>query len=318
MNFKDQLQIFLLCFSLLLTGCYSSINNQTPRRIPQNPSNSYKIAMNVKKTNVNILSESYESRVVIDGIPYNMTKSNNFDFYFDYKIEDENKHNASYYYEVSYQIGKKKKQVKSKTFKLNIINRYAIGFECNRGRPYSKISLLGRGFVDGDTVKIGDYLCDTTFISPNVLRFVIPLIEGGRAYKVILDSENGDIGLGEFYVDTLDIRVVPGKLNIISGERQILSISIDIDAPEVGLPLDITTDIPDSIIMHDVSIRPSMRSAKVVVEGGVPGKGSLFISAPGFSNCIVPVTVESEISSQGDDFEYSSLTGVEDEVNLLE
>ncbi len=316
MKFKEQFLIILVGCMFVLSGCYSAIDNQTPRTIPQNPSNSYKIAMKVNKSNINILPDSYESRLIADGVVYNMIKTRNLEFYFDYKIKDENKHVIDYYYEVDYQIKKQKKTIKSKSFKLNIINRYVVGFECNRGRPYSEVSLLGRGFVEGDRIIIGGYVCDTKFVSPNVLTFTIPLIDGGKYYKAILDSENGDIGLGEFFVDALEISAAPNPIKLHRGDKQVLILSINIDAPEVGLPLDITTDIPDSIIMHDVSIHPGMRSARVIIEGGIAGEGSLFICAPGFADCIIPVTIIDDFPENEniDDFSYSNLTDLESDI----
>nr|MDE6431892.1 hypothetical protein [Opitutales bacterium] len=233
-----------------------------------------------------------------------------------------NQHVLNYHYEVDYRIGKNKRTVKSQNFKLNIVNRYVVGFECNRGKPYSKISLLGRGFIDGDHVVIGGCPCETTFVSPNVLTFIVPFIENGGSYKAILDSENGDIGLGEFLVDPLMITVSPAEIDLSTQDKQVLTISIDIDAPEAGLPLDITTNIPDSVIMHEVSIRPGMRFVRAVIEGGVPGKGSLFISAPGFSERVVPITVRGddnliEIEGVGNS-EYSSLTDLNNGVILEE
>lgn len=313
MKFKNQFSILLVLCSCILSGCYSTINNLTPKTMPQNPSNSYQIAMKIRNSNIKIPFESYSSRIIIDGVPHEMLKTDNLNFTFDYKI-DENKHTAAYYYEISYLLNKREKSIKSKIFRLNIINRYAIGFECNRGRPYCEISLLGRGFTEGDKVVIGGYTCDTAFISPNVLTFKIPFIDGGKSYKAILDSDNGNIGLGEFFVDTLTISTEPTKLKLNSGDRQLLTITIDIDAPEFGLPLDITTDIPESVIMHDVSIQPGMRTATVIVEGGQPGEGSLFISAHGFTDCILPISVGEEVNN----FEYSSLTDDDSNVNFEE
>ena len=317
MKFKVQFSIFLIACLFMLSGCFSAIDNQTPRTFPQNPSNSYRIAMRVRNSNVDVTPGSYRSVVVIDGERHDMIKTGNADFYFDYKIQDKDKHAADYRYEVSYEIGKKTRNITSKDFKLNIINRYVVGFECNRGKPYSKISLLGRGFSNGDCVVIGEYACDTVFISPNVLEFTVPLIEGGRPYKAVLDSENGDIGLGEFFVDTLAITPSPREIALMPGDKQVLTFSIDVPAPTNGLPLDITTDVPDSVIMHDVMIQPGMCSARVVIEGGKPGKGALFIAAPGFSECVVPIRVEG-IDAEPAFLGNSDLTDLGDDVILEE
>lgn len=319
MKFKKQIfAVFVGCM-FVLSGCsYSAIDNQTPRMAPQNPSNFYRISMQVKKTNIKIAPDSYKSQVLIDDKAYDMVKSGDREFYFDYKEED--RHVINYRYKVYYSVGSKEKSMRSRNYKLNIINRYAVGFECNRGKPYSEISLLGRGFVEGDRVMIGDCVCDTTFVSPNVLSFVVPMLEGGRTYRAVLDSENGDIGLGDFFIDPASITTDPTKIDLSRGEKCVLTVTVDVEAPPEGLPLDVTTDIPDSIIMHDVVIRPGMRSARVVVEGGRPGKGSLFIAAPGVESCEIPVVVSADSArfKERVDMEYSSLTDLENDVILEE
>jgi hypothetical protein len=272
------------------------VENKTPKMVPQNPSNTYAISMKVRNTKAKIADDSYRAYVVIDGKSHSMVKKNGTLFNFDYKTGDL-KHKVAYYFDVEYVLCGTKKTYTSKIYELGVINRYAVGVECNRGHPYSRISLLGRGFVDGDTVEIGGVLCDTEFVSPNVLTFTVPFVEGGN-YRAILKSENGDIGLGNFFVDALKIDVDPESILLKTGDKQVMTISIGIDAFTFGLPLDITTDIPESIIMHDVTIRGGERSVNVVITGGEPGAGLLFISAPGFEECKIPTLIHGDDESE--------------------
>jgi hypothetical protein len=290
------------------------VENRTPEAVPQNPSNTYAISMKIHNTKAKVASESYGARVVIDGRSHDMVRGGGTLFNFDYQTNDL-KHKAAYYFDVDYLLCGTKKTYTSRIYEFSIMNRYVVGFECNRGRPYTQISLLGRGFVGGDTVEIGGVLCDTEFISPNVLNFVVPLVEGGKSHGAILRSENGDIGLGDFFVDALDIGVDPESILLKIGDKQVLTISIGVDAPPLGLPLNITTDIPESIIMHDVTIRGGERSANVVITGGEPGAGSLFIGAPGFEESRVLVLVHMEDEGDGprldEDFDWSDDTSID-------
>jgi hypothetical protein len=278
------------------------VKNETPKIIQQNNSNVYPISIEVRNTRSKVIPDSYSASIVIDGKRHKMAKMGKTSFTFNYEPSG-GRHKTSYYFDINYISDGILKTYTSEIYQLSITNRYVVGFECNRGRPYTQVSLLGRGFADGDTVEIGGVFCDTEFVSPNVLKFIVPFLEGGRNYRAVLYSNNGDIGLGDFLIDAAKINVEPASVALKSGERQIFTISSDIDAPEEGLPLEITTDIPESIIMHDVTIRSGEKSANVLIGGGEPGIGTLFIEAPGFEECRIPVTIygESDIDSRIDD-----------------
>ena len=75
------------------------------------------------------------------------------------------------------------------------------------------------------------------------------------------------------------------------GEKTILIFQIDYDAPRNGLLINASTDIPDSVIMPEVIIPEGARMVSVTVEGGQTGSGKIFITAPGFKETIIPITV---------------------------
>jgi hypothetical protein len=58
-----------------------------------------------------------------------------------------------------------------------------------------------------------------------------------------------------------------------------------------GQLLDITTDVPDAVIMPEVVIPAGQNSVSVTVEGGKAGSGSLFLKGYGAGELSVPVTV---------------------------
>jgi len=76
-----------------------------------------------------------------------------------------------------------------------------------------------------------------------------------------------------------------------TGERQDLTFTIPNAAPAGGLLLDLTTDIPDSVIMPEVLVPQGQTSTTVSVEGGRPGNGSLFLKGFGAGEITVPVNV---------------------------
>ena len=176
---KWPLKIFLCTCVLWLTGCTSMIRNDTPEQIPQNGSEIYTIAMAVTPNGKELIAENCSARIVINGEVHGMNKGGPLEYTYNYKREP-GKHKASYYYELDYAEkvhGRiRSKFERTKLYDLVIANRYAIGFESNRGIPGSQCTLIGRGFEKGDYVEIGGVSCNTTFNSQNSLAFVVPML----------------------------------------------------------------------------------------------------------------------------------------------
>ena len=63
-------------------------------------------------------------------------------------------------------------------------------------------------------------------------------------------------------------------------------------APSNGLLLDVTTDIPSSVIMPEVLVPAGQVSVSVPVVGGRPGAGSLVLKGyAGSGDLTIPITV---------------------------
>jgi hypothetical protein len=83
----------------------------------------------------------------------------------------------------------------------------------------------------------------------------------------------------------------PASLALSPGQKQAITFTITHPAPAGGLLLDITTDVPSSVIMPEVIVPEGQTSVTVTVEGGKPGSGSLFLKGYGSGEVSVPVTV---------------------------
>ncbi|MDR0742568.1 MAG: IPT/TIG domain-containing protein [Puniceicoccales bacterium] len=293
-NVKLPLIIFLCVVTLVVSGCNSMIVNNTPAQIPQNGSEIYTIAMSINPDGTYSVPNSCSARIVIDGEIHKMDKNNDFEYSYDY-ARSSDQHKVNYYYEVDYRKkvngNVRQKSKRSKLYSLTIINRYVVGFESNRGVPGSTITLLGRGFEKGDYVEIGDVPCETTFVSPNALSFVVPILDHNNKHHAKLVSDNGDIGLGIFHIDRVSFHTNLSSINLESGEKQVLVITINFDAPQEGIEIDTTTNIPDSVIMKDIFIPAGTRSTSVVIKGGIAGSGMLYLTAAGFEELKIPVEV---------------------------
>jgi hypothetical protein len=76
-----------------------------------------------------------------------------------------------------------------------------------------------------------------------------------------------------------------------TGERQTLTFTVPNPAPAGGTLLDVTTDIPESVIMPEVIILQGQTSITVTVEGGRPGTGNLFLKGFSSGELTIPTTV---------------------------
>jgi hypothetical protein len=258
------------------------------------------LTLNIEPKGPNIIFDSYSARIVIDGEIHTMKKRGALEYTYDYRRPG-GKHRANYYYEVDYKarIGRsvRDKFERSKLYDLIITNRYVVGFESNRGVPGSAVVLLGRGFTPGDFVELEGTRCETTFISHNSLSFTVPTMKQSGRYHAKLVSDNGDIGLGDFFIDQMTLHTNLSNIDLVSGEKQILVITIDFDAPDSGVWIDVTTNIPESVVMKDIFIPAGARSASVVVQGGTAGSGMLYLTADGFEELKIPMEV---VPSGGD------------------
>ena len=90
----------------------------------------------------------------------------------------------------------------------------------------------------------------------------------------------------------LPLRVIPDSLTLQQGQRQALAFAMDNPAPMGGLYINVTTDIPNSVIMPEVIIPEAARTVNIAVRAGEPGAGSLYIQGPGMNEIVIPITVE--------------------------
>ncbi len=102
---------------------------------------------------------------------------------------------------------------------------------------------------------------------------------------------SGEISAGTLRIDSSRVSVRLQPSTIAQGQTSLLVFTIPEEAPPGGLQIDVHTDIPDSVIMDFVRIEAGQRSTSIPVQGGSPGSGSLFITIPGYSEVVVPITV---------------------------
>jgi hypothetical protein len=265
---------------VLLSGCESVVlTNLTPSSIPENPSQIYTLTLRVTPKIQTIVPGSTKAAIIIDGQSYEMKKSSLADglYEFDYQLPA-GRDELPYYFLVNYETE-------------NANTRYVLALEVNRGPVGARVSVLGRGFTPQDIIYFDNTPTRTVFESPNALSFFVPALDANRNYAVTLGSTAGNSPVGTFRVDGSSLSVSPSSLTLRTGEKQTITFTVPNAAPPGGLLLDITTDVPESVIMPEVVVPAGQTSVTVTVESGKPGSGSLFLKGYGAGELTIPVTV---------------------------
>jgi hypothetical protein len=295
-------RIFLILSLLglfLLSGCTIAILNETPETLPTNPSGIYTLTARTALTDSLVKRDSLKTFIVIDGSKEALTpRPEGGGFYeYDYAIP-EGRNEARYYFLMEYQLHKDKEpnlihKRQSELSTLKLIDRYTISLDVNRAPIGTELALFGRGFSRADTVFVGQSAAETRYLTSNTLQFLVPPVEAGKRYKVEVRSGANREAAGLLKVDpSLPLRVVPSELDMQTGQNQALLFQLENPAPNGGQHIEVTTDIPNSVIMPEVVIAAGQRTVSITLQAGVSGIGKLYIQAPGMREIVIPISVQ--------------------------
>lgn len=285
-----------------LTLLMSSCAHQAPRLVNMtsdltrtNPSNIYTITLFLDSEQQ---ITSPRANIVIGGAIYPMypvPEKNNF-LAFDYSIPQGNNH-AKYYFEYLDKDGNV--IAKSDVQELRLTNLYVSGMESTRAQPGEAISVFGKGFRAEDKVRFNDQPIETRFISDKQLEFDVPALKGGETYGVTLETSGGVVAIGPFRIDYSELRSMPSRLVLLEGQTATIVFTIDKQAPAGGVPLTMSTSVPDILLYDPVTIEAGDRSVNIQVMGGAPGKGELLVKAPAHNRIAIPVEVQNRVAEEG-------------------
>lgn len=306
-----------LLASIILSGCNTTaVTNLTPPTLRANPSQIYTISARIKPRVSNYVEGTVLPSIVIDGQKYRMTKSALGEdiFEFDYQIAP-GRTELAYFFEYTYQVRNNGVLSSREDFtdiqRATVVGRYVLSLEAVRGPVGARISIVGRGFTPSDVVFFDGTPVRTVYESPNAVSFYVPSVEPNRNYKVSIGGDLGQSEAGTFRVDGVGgaasisaagasaqvgasgstLLVNPSALSLKQGQKVNLTFTTPVAAPAGGLLIDITTDIPESVIMPEVIIPAGSNTVTVGIEAGRPGSGSLFCTGPGVRELVIPVTV---------------------------
>ncbi|MCE2861944.1 MAG: hypothetical protein RIR76_1373 [Verrucomicrobiota bacterium] len=290
------IQRALAAFSLLLlVGCDSvTLTDLTPRSVAENPSQIYTFTLRVAKRSNTITGVS--PTIVIDGRSFQMRSGTLGEglYEFEYQLPA-GRDRVAYYFLVNYFVEGNNVQTPGEAYTqvetVQIVRRYVLSLEVNRGPVGARISVLGRGFTTQDRIMFNGTPARTNFESANSLSFYVPALAANANYQVSLSSAAGTSPVGTFRIDASTISVAPTALSLRTGDRTTLTFSLPNPAPPGGTLLDVATDVPESIIMPEVIVPQGQTNVSVTVEGGKPGNGTLYLKGFGAGEVTVPVTI---------------------------
>ena len=281
----------------LFTGCDDvKITNLTPSTLPANPSNIYTFSAKFDVKSRGYVDGSLEPQIVIDGRIHTLQPSpvGPEIYEFDYQIPA-NRSQVTYYFlatfDVSFSGKNNMREAYSPVTTASLSSRQVLSMISNRGPVGARIGIVGQGFTAQDVVSLNGQPTRTVFESTNSLSFFVPAVPPGRNYQVRIDGATGSQVVGPFRVDPLGIEVFPGSLNLSQGQTQSVTFTLPQPAPNGGLLLDITTDVPDSVIMPEVFVPAGSNTVTVPVRGGLPGSGNLYLTGFGGGEVVIPISV---------------------------
>lgn len=279
----------------LLTGCDTvTLTDLTPKSMAENPSQIYTFSLRVSPRTSTV--SGIDPKIVVDGQSHNMKKSPLGENIYDFEYQlPAGRDRMAYYFLVNFNIEGSGRVAQHETYTqvetVQIMRRYVLSLEVNRGPVGARISVLGRGFTTQDVVHFDGTPARTVYESPNALSFFVPPVSPNRNYQVTVNGATGNSPVGTFRVDAATVSVTPSSLSVRTGERQTLTFTIPNPAPAGGTLLDVTTDIPESVIMPEVIVPQGQTSISVTVEGGRPGSGNLFLKGFGSGELTIPMSV---------------------------
>jgi type IV secretory pathway protease TraF len=288
--------IMAAAVALFSAGCTTSIVNMTADTLAENPSGIYTITARVKPQDGELIKGSLHVSIVIDGQIFPMTRSELGDGIYEYDYHmPAGRTEATYYLLINYgsirgRMGfPVEEYTELRTVKL--ANRYVYTLDSIRGPVGARIAIVGRGFTPQDVVYVGSTPARTVFESVNVISFSVPALAAGQNYEVSVNNGTASQKVGTFRVDGLSLTVNPTEITMRTGGKATINFVLGNPAPEGGLLIDVSTDIPKSVIMPEVLVPAGATTATITVQGGQPGTGNLFVSGVGSGEISVPVTV---------------------------
>ena len=280
----------------LLSGCGRQyVINLTPQTAKRNPSNLYRFTMQCAVNPQKLVPNTFKPLLVIDERQFPLKEDAAIPglYYYDHEL-DTTRTDAKYYFQVSYKqyrSGLIKSYVRKTPLASFSISGFGnLSLEIDRAPVGSEVRVLGSGFTANNRIRVGDYDAPTELLSENVLSFRVPAVTVGKSYPVSVVIGEDMHFAGNLLVDSGRFTAEPTEIALRVSEKTDFTLRANRPSPS-DLYINVTTDIPNSVIMPEVHLAAGEETATVSIEGGEPGKGHLYVSAQGFDELTVPIEV---------------------------
>jgi hypothetical protein len=287
-----------LFIAFCLTACSVKIVNTTPDIAPASPTGNYTLSAHAQVNKKNVVPSSLEAFVVIDGEQRAMTTTTTAPNLFQYDFQATAQEELTRFYYVLKFVTQKENgttasaQIISDLYQVQLPSQITLKVDKTRAAVGTRVSINGQGFTDQDIVFIDHTPAETVFTSPKQLQFVVPQLKPNFGYSIEVRSTTRAQIAGYLRIDPASpLSVLPKQLSLKPGQSQALAFALDYPAPYGGLYVNVTTDIPDSIIMPEVLIPEGARTVSATIKGDKVGQGHLFINADSLPELVIPLTV---------------------------
>lgn len=235
---------------------------------------------------------------MIDGQQHPMTAGVDAPNLFEYNYQaPSEKELTRFYYVLNYNTQEEDEapvsvQIISDLYQVQLPSQITLTIDKTRAAVGTRVTINGQGFTNKDLIFVDHTAAETIFTSPTKLQFVVPEVKPDFGYTIEVRSTTRAQIAGYLRVDPASpLSILPNKLTLEPGQRQALAFALDYPAPYGGLYINVTTDIPDSIIMPEVLIPEGARTVSATIEGDKVGSGHLFINASDLPELVIPVTI---------------------------
>jgi hypothetical protein len=259
----------------------------------------YTISARVTPTSRQLDRSSLQVSVIIDSQDHPMKKSaETSDVYeFDYPLQ-RGQEGASYYFLVRFRSNSdtpsRTNEMYTDVHRFTVEHRYVLPLGASRGPVGARVNVVGGGFTPQDAVYLDTAAARTVFESANSLSFFVPPVDPDHNYNVAISGGGSTLSAGPFRADATGATVAPSSVTLRTGESQTITFTIPTAAPQGGLLLDVTTDVPESVIMPEIVVPEGATNVVITIRGGKPGAGALYLKGFGQGEITIPVSVSGQ------------------------
>ena len=295
-NYFQYRVFFAALLAVWLSGCQTSIRNLTPSSVPENASREYTLRFAAALNSDEVVEDSVEAFVVVDGKKRRMEPIESAPYIFEYAYHlSAPRTTARYYFVLSYrerrQSGVRDVYRSSDLRTLRLVTRSPFSLGRGSAPVGSEVSLFGDNFGDRPTVEVGGKQAYVRKLSDEKIRFVVPEINTGKLHEVLVTTSQGRQSAGYMEVKKRVLDIEPDELNMRPGDEQVLLFKVS-DATTESIRIELGSDLSsEQLELSSVRIPRGASTTNATIRALKPGQGFLRARIPNRGEVVIPVSV---------------------------